>query len=100
MSALGQKQTFKNVPAISAEMASVCAGPLRPQIHMVGHFEADVGPPVVSSQILSARSTTTGISWPSRYRCCATIADYSAIGVLIVLAIWAGATLYLRGGKL
>jgi hypothetical protein len=26
-----------------------------------------------------------------------TIADYSAIGVLIVLAIWAGATLYLRG---
>jgi len=29
-----------------------------------------------------------------------TIADYSAIGVLIVLAVWAGAagaTLYLRG---
>ena len=26
-----------------------------------------------------------------------TIADYSAIGVLIVLAIWAGARLYLRG---
>jgi hypothetical protein len=29
-----------------------------------------------------------------------TIADYSAIGVLLVLAVWAGATLYLRGGKL
>ena len=28
-----------------------------------------------------------------------TIADYGAIGVLIVLAVWAGATLYL-GGKL
>jgi len=26
-----------------------------------------------------------------------TIPDYSAIGVLIVLAIWAGAMLYLRG---
>ena len=26
-----------------------------------------------------------------------TIADYIAIGVLIVLAIWAGARLYLRG---
>jgi hypothetical protein len=26
-----------------------------------------------------------------------TIADYSAIGVLIVLATWAGVTLYLRG---
>jgi hypothetical protein len=26
-----------------------------------------------------------------------TIADYSAIGVLIVLAIWAGAMLYLQG---
>jgi hypothetical protein len=26
-----------------------------------------------------------------------TIADYSAISVLIVLAIWAGVTLYLRG---
>jgi hypothetical protein len=26
-----------------------------------------------------------------------TVADYSAIGVLIALAIWAGATLYLRG---
>jgi hypothetical protein len=26
-----------------------------------------------------------------------TIADYSAIIVLIVLAIWAGVTLYLRG---
>jgi hypothetical protein len=26
-----------------------------------------------------------------------TIADYTAIGVLIVLAIWAGVTLYLRG---
>ena len=26
-----------------------------------------------------------------------TIADYSAIGVLIVLAIWAGARLYLLG---
>jgi hypothetical protein len=26
-----------------------------------------------------------------------TIADYSAIGFLIALAIWAGAMLYLRG---
>jgi hypothetical protein len=26
-----------------------------------------------------------------------TIADYSALGVLIVLAMWAGVMLYLRG---
>jgi hypothetical protein len=42
-----------------------------------GHFPADSAPPVISSQVASARSTTGGTSWFRRYRCCTSFAAAS-----------------------
>ena len=43
----------------------------------LGHFPADSAPPVNSSQVASARSTTGGTSWFKRYRCCTSFAAAS-----------------------
>jgi hypothetical protein len=42
-----------------------------------GYFSADSAPPVISSQVASARSTTGGTSWFKRYRCCTSFAAAS-----------------------
>ena len=42
-----------------------------------GHFPADSAPPVISSQVTSARSTTGRTSWFKRYRCCTSFAAAS-----------------------
>ena len=42
-----------------------------------GHFPADSAPPVISSQVMSARSSTGRTSWFKRYRCCTSFAAAS-----------------------